>query len=769
MLQLKNVYKSYITGGNKQIALDGINLKFRESEFVTILGPSGSGKTTCLNIIGGLEHCDKGDLIINGRSTKDFSDSDWDSYRNNTVGFIFKNYNLIPHLSILENVQVAISLTDLSKEEKQKKAIDALDKVGIKDYMRKTSEFLSRDEMQRVAIARALVNDPNIILADEPTGNLDSKSSLEIIDLMKEVFKDKLVIVVTQNEQIAKSYATRVISFRDGEIVYDSDPLKEDLHQRDISLKKTSMGVCMALKLAARDMSNKKMRTFIYMLISSVGIIGIAIVISLITGFEQKINDYEKNTLADFPIVIDDVYDNLDIYTQIGEIKNIQKYNDKFELYTSEEVVYPYDWEANNKSHKNKITDEYVRYIKNMDSDLFSAISYKSQIDMNILKKDDKGRVSILDTSAINFSSYPEGNGEEKYLEQNYDLLYGYYPTDKKDIVLVVDEYNRVDSGILKALGVDCDREENVKFDELIGKEYKIILNDEFYKKEGKYFTTDISDKNLENLYNSKKSLTISITGILRAKKDNNLSYLSQGIAYSNELSSYYINNCKKSKIVDEQQKSNYNVITGQRFEGDKQQALNLLGASSVPSSITIYPKDFESKRDILGYLNKYNEGKGEGETILYEDTSTIINQVSSNIMKCITMVLVSFICLAMITSLITMFVITYIAVLERKHEISILRVLGARRRDIVRMFNVENAVIGFLAGVLGVFIAYIFIIPLNNYMLKTTTELSNIAILRPKYAVLLIITSIVITLIGGFIPAKIASKKDPVEFLKSK
>lgn len=769
MLQLKNVYKSYITGGNKQIALDGINLKFRESEFVTILGPSGSGKTTCLNIIGGLEYYDKGDLIINGRSTKDFSDSDWDSYRNNTVGFIFKNYNLIPHLSILENVQVAISLTDLSKEEKQKKAIDALDKVGIKDYMRKTSEFLSRDEMQRVAIARALVNDPNIILADEPTGNLDSKSSLEIIDLMKEVFKDKLVIVVTQNEQIAKSYATRVISFRDGEIVYDSDPLKEDLHQRDISLKKTSMGVCMALKLAARDMSNKKMRTFIYMLISSVGIIGIAIVISLITGFEQKINDYEKNTLADFPIVIDDVYDNLDIYTQIGEIKNIQKYNDKFELYTSEEVVYPYDWEVNNKSHKNKITDEYVRYIKNMDSDLFSAISYKSQVDMNILKKDDKGRVSILDTSAINFSSYPEGNGEEKYLEQNYDLLYGYYPTDKKDIVLIVDEYNRVDSGILKALGVDCDREENVKFDELIGKEYKIILNDEFYKKEGKYFTTDISDKNLEKLYNSKKALTISITGILRAKKDNNLSDLSKGIAYSNELSSYYINNCKKSKIVDEQQKSNYNVITGQRFEGDKQQALNLLGASSVPSSITIYPKDFESKRDILGYLNKYNEGKGEGETILYEDTSTIINQVSSNIMKCITMVLVSFICLVVVTSLITMFVITYIAVLERKHEISILRVLGARRRDIVRMFNVENAVIGFLAGVLGVFIAYIFIIPLNNYMLKTTTELSNIAILRPKYAVLLIITSIVITLIGGFIPAKIASKKDPVEFLKSK
>ncbi|MGM9535583.1 MAG: ATP-binding cassette domain-containing protein [Intestinibacter sp.] len=767
MLQLKNIYKSYITGGNKQIALDGINLKFRESEFVTILGPSGSGKTTCLNIIGGLEHYDKGDLIINGRSTKDFSDSDWDSYRNNTVGFIFKNYNLIPHLSILENVQVAISLNDLSKEEKQKKALDALDKVGIKDYMRKTSEFLSRDEMQRVAIARALVNDPKIILADEPTGNLDSKASLEIMDLMSEVFKDKLVIVVTQNEQIAKSYATRIISFRDGEIVYDSNPLKEDLHQRNILLKKTAMGVGMAMKLAARDMSNKKVRTFLYMLVSSVGIIGIAILISLIIGFEQKIDDYEKNTLADFPIVIDNAYGSLDIYAKIDKIKDIQKDNDNFELYTNEDIIYPYDWEANSKSHKNQITDEYVEYIKNMDRDLFSAISYKSQVNMNILKKDDNGRVSILDTSAINFSSYPEGNGQENYLEQNYDLLYGYYPTDKSDIVLVVDEYNRVDSDILKALGVDYEKEENIKFDEIIGKEYKIVLNDEFYKKKGKYFTTDISDKNLQKLYNSKKSLTISITGIIRAKKDSNLSDLSQGIGYSNELSSYYINNCKKSKIVEEQKKSDYNVITGQRFEDDKQQSLNLLGASSVPSSITIYPKDFESKGKILAYLDKYNEGKSEGETILYEDTSTIVNQLSSNIMKCITIALVSFISLVIIISLIMMFVITYISVLQRKNEVCILRVLGARRRDILRMFNVENGVIGFLSGVLGVIIAYIFIIPLN-YILKSTTEISNIAVLKPKYAILLIITSIVITLVGGFIPAKIASKKDPVEFLKS-
>ena len=768
MLQLKNIYKSYITGGNKQIALDGVNLKFRQSEFVTILGPSGSGKTTCLNIIGGLEYSDKGDLIINGKSTKGFNDSDWDSYRNNTVGFIFKNYNLIPHLSILENVQVAISLTDLSNEEKQKRSLDALDRVGLKDYMKKTSEFLSKEEKQKVAIARVLVNDPKIILADEPTGNLDGKASVEIMDLMKDVFKDKLVIVVTQNEQLAKSYATRVIYFRDGEVVCDSNPLKEDLHQEDISLRKTKMGICMAMRLALRDISNKKMRTFFYMFVSSIGIIGIAISISFINGFEQKINNYENNTLASFPIVIDETYNDLSIYDKIGKIKNIPKDNYDFQIYTNEDVIYPYNSEESSKFHKNNITENYIKYIKNMDNDLFSAISYDRKIDMNILKEDENGKVSMLDTSSINFSSYPEDNGTYKYLEQNYDLLYGYYPTDKEDIVLIVDEYNRVDSDILKALGVDYNKEKNIKFDKLIGREYKIILNDEFYKKQGNYFTIDSSDENLEKLYNSKKALTVSITGILRPKKDCNLYDLSQGIAYSNELGNYYINNCKKSQIVEEQKKSNYNLLTGKIFDGDKQQVLNSLGASSIPSSITIYPVNFEAKSEILEYLNKYNNDKETNETILYKDTSTVINELSANIMKCISMVLMSFISLVLITSLITMFVITYISTLRRKNEICILRVLGARKRDIIRMFNVENAMLGFLSGVLGVFMAYIFIIPLN-YILKLSTDLSNIAILKPRYAVVLIITSIVIAVVGGFIPTKIASRKEPVEFLKSK
>lgn len=791
MLQLKNIYKSYMTGGSRQIALDGINLKFRKSEFVTLLGPSGSGKTTCLNIIGGLEHPDKGDLIINGKSTKDFSDSNWDSYRNSFVSFIFKKNTLIPHLSILENVKIAISLTDLSKEEKQQKALDALNRVGIKDYMRKTSEFLSKEEIQRVAIARALVNDPKIILADEPTGNLDSKSSIEIMNLMKEVFKDKLVIIVTQNHQIAKFYATRVITFRDGEVMYDSNPLKEDLYQEDINLKRINMRISTAVKLAIRDISNKKMRTFLCILMSSIGIIGLAFIISLITGFNEKISSYENDTLADFPIIINKTYNELNISENLQKSINTKDNEDNFELYTDEEIIYSYNSDGNNKEHKNQITQEYIKYIQDMDKSLFSAISYDSQVNMNILKKDESGKVAMLDTSAINFSSYPEDNGGEKYLEKNYDLLYGYYPTDKNDIVLIVDEYNRLDTNVLNALGIDCEQNEKVEFDKLIGKEYKIVFNNEFYKKNGDYFYIDSSEKNLNKLYNSKKSMSVNITGILRAKKNNSLSNLPNGISYSNELCNYYIKNCQKSEIVKAQKSLNYNVITGQSFENNKvkgttvseisgvnvlsninqsstkDQMISSLGASFIPSKIIIYPKNFEAKSDIVEYLNKYNEGKNQDQAVLYKDTSTIINKLSTNIMKSIIMVLITFVSLLLLISIITIFVLTCISVLERKREACILRVLGARKRDIICLFAAENLIIGLLSGILGIAMAYIFIIPVN-YTLNKITGLPNTAILKPKNALLIIIISILITLIGGYIPAKIASRKNPVEILKN-
>ena len=789
MLQLKNIYKSYITGGSRQIALDGINLKFRESEFVTILGASGSGKTTLLNIIGGLEHFDKGDIIINGKSTKEFTDSNWDSYRNTTVGFIFKNYNLIPHLSILENVKMAVSLSDLSKQEIQEKSIEALNKVGIKDYMKKTSEYLSKDEMQRVAIARALVNDPKIILADEPTGNLDSRCSMEIMDLIKDVFKDKLVIMVTQNPHISQKYANRIITVRDGEVIEDTNSLKDELHQKPIKLNKTKLKISTGIRLAIRDISNKKLRTFFYILISSIGIMGIALIVALIEGFNEKINNYENDSLANYPIVIDKVYNNSYIYKTDSDKQDTENIDD-LKSHKDENVIYPYDSDEDDSKHKNQITQKYIQYIKNMDKSLFSAISYESQVNMNILKKDEDGKISILDTSSINLSSYPKDYGDGTYLEQNYDLLYGYYPTNQNEVVLVVDEYNRLDTEILNALGVNYNNNKKIEFDELIGKEYKIILNNEFYKKNNNYFYIDSSEENLDELYNSKKAITISITGILRAKKSNNLYDLPQGISYSNELCNYYIENCIKSDIVKVQENSDYNVITGQKFKNSnvnegvvtkisgvnilnninqsvtKNQMLSSLGASFLPSSITIYPKDFEGKSDIIEYLDNYNKDKPKDEKVLYKDTSTPINKLSTSIMRAITIVLIVFGSLVFLISLITIFVLTYASTLERKREVSILRVLGSKKRDIIRLFNIENIIIGLLSGVFGVFMAYVFIMPMN-FILERIIDLPNIAVLKIENTLILIVISILITLIGGFIPAKIASRKDPVEFLK--
>ncbi|WP_455544143.1 ABC transporter ATP-binding protein/permease [Intestinibacter sp.] len=790
MLQLKNIYKSYITGGNRQLALDGINLKFRESEFVTILGPSGSGKTTFLNIIGGLERCDKGDLIINGKSTKEFTDYNWDSYRNSNVGFIFKNYNLIPHLSILENVKLAVSLNCLSNQQKNDKAIEALNRVGIKDYMRKTSEYLSKDEMQRVAIARALVNNPKIILADEPTGNLDSKSTIEIMNLMKEVFKDKLVIMVTQNLHIAKKYATRIITFRDGEVIEDTNSLKEELHKKEICLEKTKMKIPLAIKLALRDISNKKLRTFFYILMSSIGIMGIALIVSLIQGFNNKISGYEHDSLIKYPIVINKTYNNSNI-NSTGESQQNTQSEDGLVSYTDENVIYPYKSSQNNREYREQINQDYIEYIKNMDENLLSAISYESQVNMNILKEDQDGKISILDTSSVNLSSYPEDYSDGKYLQENYDLLYGYYPTNKNDIVLVIDEYNRLDNNILNALGITYKDNQKIEFDELIGKEYKIILNNQFYKKQGDYFYIDSREDNLKELYNSKEAITVSITGILRPKESNSVSDLPYGISYSNELCNYYIKNCQKSDIVKMQEDSEYNVITGQSFKNSKNkegtvsqisgvnilssinqsatknQMLSSLGASFLPSSITIYPKNFESKNNIIEYLDKYNKGKNEDERILYRDTSTTINKLSTSIMKGITIVLIVFATLIILISLITIFVLTYASTLERKREVCILRVLGSKKSDIVLLFNTENIIIGFLSGALGIFMAYIFIVPMN-FVLEKITDLSNVAILKPENTVTLIAISIIITLIGGFIPAKIASRKDPVEFLKN-
>lgn len=794
MLQLKEIVKSYTTGEFTQVALNKVSLKFRKSEFVAILGPSGSGKTTCLNIIGGLDQYDQGDLIINGKSTKNFKDSDWDAYRNNSVGFVFQSYNLISHLSIMDNVEMGMTLSGVSSQEKHKKAIEVLEKVGLKEHIHKKPNQLSGGQMQRVAIARALANDPDIILADEPTGALDTHTSVQIMELIKEISKDKLVVMVTHNPELANEYTDRIVEFRDGEIKSDSNPFKDNLDVSDYKLKKTNMSFLTALKLSAKNISTKKWRTALTAFASSIGIIGIALVLSLSNGFDKQIGEFENSTLSGFPITISQKMANMDVDAMREQNKNLVNKSVSKDQYPNVDHIFPYDPSENSLEHTNNFTKEYLKYVKDIDSDLLSGTSYTRLVNMNLLKSDGE-TVTPVNTSTVNFSTFPSGKGSDStgYLKSNYNLLSGSFPKDKTDLVLIVDSYNRLDKSMLKTLGID--ESKNIKYQDIVGKEFKIILNNDFYDKNGNLFISKANSDNLIDLYNDDDAITVKISGIVRSSEDSKLEILSPGLYYSDELSEYFIEDAKNSDVVKAQKDSDFNVLTGQAFGDDtssnisgpsnspsmmsmggvnvnsqaptKDQVLSQLGANSTPNSITIYPKDFTTKDDVLTYLNKWNDGKDVEDSILYTDLASTFTDLSGGIMDSITLVLIAFASISLIVSLIMIGIITYISVLERTKEIGVLRSLGARKKDVTRVFTAETFIIGTCSGLLGILISYLLTFPINN-VLKNLTDLDGVAQLNPVHAILLVIISVGLTLLGGALPARMAAKKNPVEALRT-
>ena len=783
MLSLKNIKKSYVTGEFKQVALNGVTLNFRQNEFVAILGPSGSGKTTCLNIIGGLDKYDSGDLVINGESTREFKDSDWDAYRNNSIGFIFQSYNLINHLSILDNVEMGMTLSGVSAAEKHKKALEVLDRVGLKDHVHKRPNQLSGGQMQRVAIARALANDPDIILADEPTGALDTKTSIQIMDLIKDIAKDKLVIMVTHNPELARDYADRIVEFRDGNVISDTNPLEEEKSNSSYSLKKTSMSFFTALKLSGMNIRTKKWRTFLTAFASSIGIIGIALILSLSNGFDRQIDIFESDTLSGFPIMISQKTAEVDINTMMEHSKEMRKEMLGEEevdssKYPDTDVIYPYNSKENTFIHTNKLTEEYVKYIEDIDDTLLSGISFTRLVNMNLLKSD--GSVATpINASDLNLSSYPIklDNNSEGYLETSYDLLAGSYPQTMNDLILVVDEYNKLDTAVLDALGIDSNKEE-ISFNDILGYEIKAILNDDYYKKLGNYYTLAGNPNDMSEIYNNERAIPLKITGILRLKKDVTIPVLSSGLSYSDELSKYFIEDAKNSEVVKAQEEVDYNVFTGESFKRDsnradssntntKENILASIGATSTPYMITLYPKDFATKEAITDYLDDWNEDKDKEDVIIYNDMASTFVSLSGGIMDAITMVLVAFAAISLVVSLIMVGIITYISVLERTKEIGVLRALGARKKDITRVFNAETFIVGSCSGILGIVIAYLLTFPTNNILYKVT-DLKGVAVLNPVHAIILVVISVCLTMIGGSIPAVMASKKDPVEALRT-
>lgn len=778
MLELKNIKKSYKTGEFVQHALKGVSLTFDRNEFVCILGASGSGKTTLLNIIGGLDRYDSGDLIINNMSTKKFNDNLWDAYRNNCVGFIFQSYNLIGHLSVLENVEMSLTLSGV--KNKKEKALSALDRVGLKDHAYKKPNQLSGGQMQRVAIARAIVNDPEVILADEPTGALDTKTSKQIMELIKEISKEKLVIMVTHNPDLAKKYATRIIEVKDGEVISDSLPKEKYKDKNNIEIKKTKMSFLTALKLSFNNIRTKKGRTFLTAFASSIGIIGISIILSLSNGFDKQVDIYQKNTLSNFPITISKSTMSMD-EKQMEEMMGSMMPGEGD--YPKDKVIYSFDINSYDMLHTNNITKEYIEYIEKLDDSLISGISFTRATNLNLLVKNGED-VKSVSSNELNMGVIPKELDKEDFMMEAFDLLDGDYPKDITDIVLVVDSKNRVDTKILKALGLrDKDK---IDFKEVLGKEIKLVFNNQYYTK---YMNMFIPNSNLDDVYYNKENLTLKIVGIVRNKEDNYLGQIATSmnslgnitdtssmmssnnigsILYKNDLVEKVISVNSNSDIVLSQSKSDNSVFTGEKLDSDsKENMLLYLGSKDEPFMINIYPKDFESKDKIIEYLDKYNIDKNDENKIVYNDLASTFISFGSKIMDAITVVLIAFSAVSLVVSSIMIGIITYISVLERTKEIGVLRSLGARKKDVSRVFNAETFIVGVLSGLIGVLIARLLIIPVN-IILKDLTGLSNVAILDPLHALLLIVISTTLTLIGGAIPANMASKKDPVIALRT-
>jgi len=768
MLKVKNIKKSYITGEFKQDALKGVSIDFREKEFVSILGASGSGKTTLLNIIGGLDRYDSGDLIINNKSTKQFKNKDWDAYRNNCIGFIFQSYNLISHISVQANVEMGMVLSGKSKKYAHRKAKELLAKVGLKDHAHKKPNQLSGGQMQRVAIARALANDPEIILADEPTGALDSKTSVQIMKLIKEIAEDKLVIMVTHNPELAKEYSSRIIELKDGELLSDSNPIKEnESTDSTFKIKKTKMSFLNALKLSFNNIKTKKGRTFLTAFASSIGIIGIALILALSNGFKIQIDKFEKDTLSQMPIAITQTVTVMDEDTS-KEVMNQMKVTDK--SYSKSKKIHAIK-DQKSVTHTNKIDMEYIKYLESVDQDLIGGVSYFRSLNMNLIHKNvSTGKVDLMPQMTI--FPLPESlDGKTgQVVTDNFELIYGREPENYNELLLLIDINNGLDESFFKTFGFDPEKE--ITFDDILNQEFQVVLDNDYYTEYGTQFAPS---QDLESLYNNKNNIKLKVVGVIRGVEGSKFAqYSGNGLTYKEALVDHILELNKDSKIVKAQEKSNYNVITGEKFDLEteegmltKENTLAYVGGTTAPYNIQLYPKDFNSKEKVLKHLDKWNKDKKEEDKIIYTDMAAAISSLSNGIMDGITIVLVAFSSISLVVSSIMIGIIMYISVLERTKEIGILKALGARNKDITRVFNAETFIIGMASGLIGLIIANLLCIPISA-VIKNLTDLENVATLKLSHELILLFISVSLTLLGGFIPAKLAAKKDAVIALRT-
>lgn len=849
MLELKEITKEYDVAGSKQLALNKINIKFRQNEFVSILGQSGSGKTTMLNIIGGLDKYTTGDLIINGISTKEYTDHDWDIYRNHRVGFVFQSYNLIPHQTALQNVELALTLSGIGKEERRKRAIAVLKKVGLEKQINKRPNQMSGGQMQRIAIARALVNDPDILLADEPTGALDSETSLQVMDLLEEIAKEKLVIMVTHNPELAVNYSTRIVKLLDGQIIDDTNPFdgkeKNEKSTTSQGKAKTSMSFKTALSLSLNNLMTKKGRTLLTSFAGSIGIIGIALILSLSNGIQKYIEKTEQETLASYPLTIQkESIDMSTLFQTLTGHQEAKEYNDN--KIHSINIMGDMFTTVTKEVKRNNLKD-FKKYLETDSNikDYTSSIEYTYNVQMNVYKNDTSKIVQVNPTTVLDaigmsasgissayssfMSSYDvfyEILNNDELNKKTYDVIEGRWPQKYNEVVLLVDKNNQISDYSLYSLGIldqDHLKEQfnnmvsgkDVEFTEnsydpkdLLNLTFKLVLNTDYYKKQnGLWLDMSNDDTYMKKVL--EKAEEIKVVGIIKPNEEavtgNNTAGM---IGYTHELMEHLITKTNEQEIVKEQLAApDINVFIKTEFTSNKEfdmnnlsaeqlkylksmsqaelaefmksysenlsatyeQNLTKLGIASIddPYGINIYPKDFDSKEEITSLIDKYNEDKEEQDKIKYTDVVGIMMSSVSTIVNVISSVLIAFVAISLIVSSIMIAIITYISVIERTKEIGILRAMGASKKDISRVFNAETLIEGLCAGVLGILVTILINIP-ANIIIKKAVNISNLSKLPIDGAIILIIISILLTVIAGFIPAKIASKKDPVEALRT-
>lgn len=771
MLQLKDIVKKYNTGGTEIEVLKKVNISFRESEFVSILGASGSGKTTLLNIIGGLDKYSSGDMLLMGRSTKEFTDRDWDSYRNGTIGFVFQSYNLIGHLSVIENVKLALSISGESNKENDIKAKKALEDVGLGEQLHKKPNQLSGGQMQRVAIARALVTDPKIILADEPTGALDSKTSVQIMELIKEISKEKLVIMVTHNPELARKYSDRIVSVKDGEIIEDTKPYIEQEGNNGYELKKTAMAFSSAIKSSFKNLLTKKFRSLMTVVASSIGIISIGLVLAISSGMDKYIQTMQNENLSSMPITISSNQINFGI----GEDNNTSD--------SSEENLVP---KSRRDVHKNLYSEDalgngetFIKYIQENAKDYYSAIDFAKGYQIKALTKNTKGDIVDVKTDSQDnsrgntiFSVLPEDkslimNQFEivKSLDQSFE-----YPKGN-EVVLFTAKNNEIDKNVLKALGYS--ENDKVKYEDILGKEFSIVDNNNYYTKVENRFVPAAVD---EKMYNA--GTKVKIVAIAKAKDSFTVPQFTLG--YTKELQDSLLSKEVSSEIVKEQEKDkSKNILTNTKMDNEvATEVLSGLGANTEPSSILIYPKTFNDRDKIANTISEYNKkvadkyGAGTEDynkySITYSDMAKQMTSIMSQMINTITLILTAFAGISLIVSSIMIGILTYVSVVERTKEIGILRAIGARKKDITRIFIAEAGLIGFISGAVGVIVSSGLALPISKTIAKALKIDNFSAGLDIKSAVGLILLSVILTLIASVIPSRMAAKKDPVEALRT-